>query len=407
MKTSGNPWRLGFIKRHPGTATQAYPGTTMAPPPHAPRPGSHLAALDAVRGLAILLVTGFRFSQGPEPSSLLGQAVVELLRLGERGVDLFFVLSGFLITGILFDAKADRHFFRNFYMRRALRIFPLYYGVLFVVVVFLPLAAPWVAALYAQSSRDQGWLWLYGTNFLLAWNESWLLDGFSHFWSLAVEEHFYLVWPLVIFFLSRRAAMSACVVCIVVAVSCRTPLHWSGHYVAVEVLTLCRLDVLAIGAWIALAVRGPGGVRSLVPWARWVAAGSAVFLVGLFGRDKGVGGLGHTLYPCFFGAVILLAITTAPAGPVGRFWNSPVLRFFGKYCYGWYVFQGLLYPLLFLALPPEDLAVRFGSPLLGRVLFILWGASLSLAVALLSWHLYEKHFLKLKDLFAAKERKTL
>src|SRR5688572_9977607 len=110
-----------------------------------PLPRGHIPALDGIRGLAILLVTIYRFAgthDGGTPRWLL-----PVLEFGTHGVDLFFVLSGFLITGILFDAKGEAHYFRNFYARRTLRIFPLYYGTLALVLIGLPLlglSASWL-----------------------------------------------------------------------------------------------------------------------------------------------------------------------------------------------------------------------------------------------------------------------
>ena len=379
-----------------------------APPavPYQPQLGSHIPALDAIRGLAILIVTAFRFHEGPADNTAIGGAVFKLLRQGEHGVDLFFVLSGFLITGILYDAKGSQRYFRNFYIRRTLRIFPLYYGVLFLTLVVLPLLVPLAASLFAVADRHQAWLWLYGSNFLLAQKEAWFLDGFTHFWSLAVEEHFYLVWPLVIFFCSRRAAMLACGGFIVVAVALRVGLSAvGGHDVAIEVLTPCRMDALALGGLLALAARGPGGPRGLVRWVVGAAVLGSLFLAGVWAWSGSTWSLEWSLYPCWFGALIVLAITTDPARWPGRFWNSRALQFCGKYSYGWYVFQGLLVPVLPVLFSADDLAFWLDSPFGGRILFILWGGTVSLAVALLSWHLYEKHFLRLKNVLARPERR--
>src|SRR4051795_6527498 len=103
-------------------------------------PRGHIPALDAIRGLAIVAVTLYRFGGGGDGAA---RAVDHpwLIELGQRGVDLFFVLSGFLITGILFEAKGKEHYFRNFYLRRALRIFPLYYAALAASVLILPLVS--------------------------------------------------------------------------------------------------------------------------------------------------------------------------------------------------------------------------------------------------------------------------
>jgi peptidoglycan/LPS O-acetylase OafA/YrhL len=424
--------------------------------PYEPDLGGHVPALDAIRGLAILLVTLFRFHSDPDQfadpvvTSTIGKAFFSLLKEGYRGVDLFFVLSGFLITGILFDSKSGSHYFRNFYIRRVLRIFPLYFGVLFLGLIVLPAFFPLFRELYSTSIREQGWLWLFGTNVYLSIVNTWSLPGFEHFWSLAVEEHYYLFWPLLLFFCSRRSAIALCVVCIIgatllrVAVLLRpipveqftsiadlvaagvqgqaaTPwslalrsVRFNGGPLAptAETFTLCRLDALAIGSLLALAARGSGGVRQGLLYCLGGCFLGAVVMAALavvgpkFGPPVLRWGLLFSVDSFFFAGLLILAVLTRPTGWVGRLANNSVLQFFGKYSYGWYVFQGALVPPLAALFIPSDLAARIGSPALARLIFILWGGSISLGLAVLSWHLYEKHFLRLKDLFARKPKQA-
>ncbi|HEX6407837.1 MAG TPA: acyltransferase, partial [Gemmatimonadales bacterium] len=127
----------------------------------------HLPALDGLRGVAILLVMGYHiletFPGGPEVPDL----VTRLASVGWIGVDLFFVLSGFLITGILYDTKGSPGFFRNFYIRRVLRIFPLYYGFLALFCLILPALGPNDAAI-VELHRACPWYWSYLANFYMA-----------------------------------------------------------------------------------------------------------------------------------------------------------------------------------------------------------------------------------------------
>jgi peptidoglycan/LPS O-acetylase OafA/YrhL len=382
-------------------------GGQAADVPGTPDLRGHIPALDAVRGLAILLVTLYRFA--PEPPASAGRAVralFALFDLGDRGVDLFFVLSGFLITGILFDAKGSGRYFTSFYARRALRIFPLYYGTLLVFLVLLPLLAPAAASTYTAAAAHQGWLWLYGTNFYQAWHGAYPLSWFNHFWSLAVEEHFYLLWPLLLFFCSRRSALAVCAGCVAVAVACRVGLTLGGaSSIAAYVLTPCRIDALAIGGLLALVARGPGGVRGLRPWAL-VGLGCAAGSLLLFGAGRGprpwpqaVLTLKYTLFAGLFGGVLVVALLAAPGGLAGRCANARWLRFLGKYSYAMYVFQNPLKPAFDRLFPVGQLAAATGSALAGSLLYLVLATGATVAVAWLSWHLYEKHFLRLKTLF--------
>src|SRR5438105_2987757 len=158
----------------------------------------HVPALDGVRGLAILAVLGGHLLISNDvAASFWVQKLLDIRDLLWIGVTLFFALSGFLITGILYDTLGSEGYFRTFYGRRALRIFPLYYGVLFALLLLThPLHLNW---------HGQAWrLLTYTTN--LPFTHEWTSNpaafvNLRHFWSLAVEEQFYLVWPLLIFLL--------------------------------------------------------------------------------------------------------------------------------------------------------------------------------------------------------------
>src|SRR5215470_15487207 len=136
------------------------------------RVGGHLPGLDGVRGLAILLVLAVHFVGNATPVSFGERIAVKLGNYGVLGVDLFFVLSGFLITGLLLDSKGRPRYFRNFYARRTLRIFPLYYAVLAILFLVLPLVVALPAPL-EDARRHQIWLWTYTANFYIASKASW------------------------------------------------------------------------------------------------------------------------------------------------------------------------------------------------------------------------------------------
>jgi peptidoglycan/LPS O-acetylase OafA/YrhL len=171
----------------------------------------HIPILDGIRAYAILMVCVAHFFQVDEAALYetnlyLGILLFKLSQLGLTGVELFFLLSGFLITNILLDAKSSSTYFSTFFIRRFLRIFPLYYFALVVSFFFLPL-------FYTPDAAGQGviehqvWLWTYTSNLSfvfdippLTWDGSDNFPHFGHFWSLGVEEHFYLLWPIVIYY---------------------------------------------------------------------------------------------------------------------------------------------------------------------------------------------------------------
>lgn len=368
----------------------------------------HIPALDAVRGLAILMVTAFRFFPAYDDPSLVGKVCTRAFEFGGRGVDLFFVLSGFLITGILYDAKHELHYFRNFYARRSLRIFPLYYAALLLMLVLLPAVGLCTSAEFAKGEAYSTWLWLYGTNIVLAWQGSWCLGAYNHFWSLAVEEHFYLVWPLVIFFCSRRTAIWVCLASVVLSIGGRALwLAMGGTDVGVQVLTPLRVDSLALGALIALVARGTSDLKSWRLWAIGCCVLMVVAMLPPLQLHKRVPPLRETMYAVFFGGMIVLAVTAKASGWWAWLWNLKGLRFFGKYSYGMYVIQNFLKA----ALPPEmviaAIAAGVGSIFWSRCAYLGLMSIITIIGALLSWNLLEKHFLRFKSRFEDKSPREI
>jgi len=174
----------------------------------------HILALDGLRGVAILLVIACHFVSnlhivGDGPAWI----IVALAQAGWTGVDLFFVLSGFLITGILVDARGSNTYFRAFYARRALRILPAYYGFLFAIFVLLPLLNLGAGDNYMLARQHQGWYWLHLTNLMIAIGEIPGRGPYPNtlFWSLAVEEQFYFIWPAIVALCSTRTLRRVCI----------------------------------------------------------------------------------------------------------------------------------------------------------------------------------------------------
>ncbi len=366
-------------------------------------PGRHIPALDGIRALAILLVIPHNVDVMSTSYPAYDYPVAALLHAGWIGVQLFFVLSGFLISGNLLDSRGSSHFFSAFFARRALRILPLYFSVLGVALVLTPALLP-----IPQSLRDtlphQVWLWTFLSN----WTDPYggAVYGFSHFWSLAVEEQFYLLWPLVVFCCGPRTLLGVCLALTGVALVARTALlatHFPHE--ALYMFTICRMDALALGAAAACLVRIPATRARLSKMTRGMALFAAiVFLItvaatrGLAAFDIRAQSIGYTLLAVTFALIILLtALPTQGIVATGmRILGSATLRPVGRYSYGMYV----------LHLP---LHVFVGMPILHRVVAeVTPGVALTytalmtvatFAFAAVSYELLERRFLQMKRRF--------
>lgn len=354
----------------------------------------HFGALDGLRGVAILLVLlhGFDVIQ---PSGFFEHALDDSLDLGWIGVQLFFVLSGFLITGILLDTRQATGYYRSFFKRRFLRIFPLYYGILIVAFVLLPsLAGP------IDGSAHEWWLWIYVANFTAPFGAG--VPAFPHFWSLCVEEQFYLLWPLLVRQLGRRGVIVLSSVLVVVAVASRIYVRHRlgepiGHEAAYS-FTPCRMDALAIGAVVAALMRGGGGVARVANRQPGVitAIGVLVLLAGIVaGHLQRTGAMmqafGYTVIALGFALLLVGALNRS--GRVARLLAWAPLRHCGTYSYGMYVFYAPLH--LFVGLPL--LATLAATPSMGEALaYEVVAIAVTFALGALSWHVYERHFLALK-----------
>jgi peptidoglycan/LPS O-acetylase OafA/YrhL len=378
--------------------------TTTRSPQTPQHGGPHLRILDGVRGAAILMVLCVHFIGDAPSHTAFERALVKLANYGVWGVDLFFVLSGFLITGLLHDAKGSNRYFRDFYARRTLRIFPLYYGVLALLFVVLPLLpAPYPAGL-AESAGHQTWLWLYASNVYLAIHRAWALPYVGHFWSLAVEEQFYLVWPIVVLCLGRRSLLGICVLVTVSALVLRASLSLAGAgEIPQLVLTPCRFDALCVGGFVALALREVG-LDAVAPKARRALAPLAGLVLLVSGWNAARGTFSNVLLPVrgtlialTFGAFLATCLAADTRSVLSRALRSRVMCFLGTRSYGLYVFHGIIaYGMGEHRGELDWLGTKIGS---GAALLAeaCAGAGASILVAAASYELWEKPFLLLKN----------
>jgi len=368
------------------------------------KPGSHFAPLDGLRGIAILLVIACHVRLENTPIAF-DRGMFSAFGFGVHGVDLFFVLSGFLITGILIDSKGSQGFFSTFYLRRTLRIFPLYYLYLILRLLLVPAIVHHFHLPESPLVTDQaheGFFWFYASNLIDALHPNIVIEGgLFHLWSLAVEEQFYLFWPLLVFFLSTKALARLCGVLIVVAFLMRLYLCSLGHENLASGLTLCRLDALAAGALIAIAVRSRQASLSAMRKVGWAlllpAATTIVVRMALSGwetHENWVTTYGVTLaILCSAGVILLLLGASARTQALC---NSKVLRRIGRYSYSMYVFHFVVFRALDVRLTRVHLPTLAGSVLPQQIFDFAVVSAATFLVGMLTWYAFEMWFLRLK-----------
>ena len=332
-----------------------------------------IPALDGVRGLAALAVV---------------LTHTHVVQTGWIGVDLFFVLSGFLITGILLDRKyssttSARAFFTAFYVRRSLRIWPVAWLGLIVVFVI----EPRFGLLPATPFREQLFYWTFVSNWWI-WPRSEAAWNVSHYWSLAIEEQFYLIWAWVIWSAPKSSIKPIAFSMLIMGLTCRLaislihlPLQVGHTY---ETFTFVRLDGLAVGVLLAVLAREGGGLQARQRLA-WIfgAIGLGAFI--LFQRTtvalEFAYVIQYTALCVFCGAAMLLIIAN-PESLVARLLSTPPLRYLGKISYATYVFH----------LPIALYMFKNGA---GTLWTTAVTVTATLILASLSWHFFESPLLGL------------
>jgi peptidoglycan/LPS O-acetylase OafA/YrhL len=364
----------------------------------APRP-RHLPALDGLRGLAILVVLIHNASGLDAAGSLPEKLWLFVVGAGWIGVQLFFVLSGFLITGILLDNRDKPRALRTFYLRRSFRIFPLYYAFLIGRFLILPLFVPSLAV----PGGEQLWFWLYLSNWALVVTGT-SVGGMGHFWSLAVEEQFYLLWPALALKLRVRTFAWVCVALAAGSFLSRIGMRlFHVPDVWMYASTFARVDGLALGALVAIAVRSERGRAMLarVKLPAGVVAGLGLMAVigsthGLDRYEWLVQSLGYSMLAILFALVVAAAATPSTTG-WQRAMSGRALARIGTYSYAIYVVHLPLKLVLLWLLPASVAAWSARAPLAYDVGFVIAVGVASFVVAAITFVAIERPFLRLKE----------
>ncbi|MGC4036751.1 MAG: acyltransferase [Chitinophagaceae bacterium] len=347
-------------------------------------------ALDGLRGVAILLVVVYH-----------NFGFINYFFFGWLGVDLFFVLSGFLITGILLNTQSQKNYLGNFYRRRILRIFPLYYLVLAICLFIVPLFKN-IDLDLSYYSKNQLWFWVYLQNWLyiikLPSN-----NILIHFWSLAVEEQFYLLWPFLILWIKYPKRLFIVAAGILLTVICCRYAAWFYKIETISyfsLYTFTRIDGICVGCMIALLQRFSNNFLEKYTTSIVLSLAGFNFLFYFINSRYQfsfpyLALIGYTTFAVILGFFVY-QVTTQKTKIIDWILNLAVLKFFGKISYGLYVFHWpvniLLTPLLMRNLFPIAQVSISGARLITA--FVVTG--ISILISFLSYKYFESYFLRFK-----------
>lgn len=352
-----------------------------------------MSELDTLRGIAVLGVLflhGFEWQYGGLRFGRAARLFIAATQPGSLGVDLFFVLSGFLITGILVESRESPDYYARFYPRRALRILPVYYALLIVLLL-----------LHSSSIRFVGLSFIYLANMTNIFGVS---CDYGPLWSLAVEEHYYLLWPAVVRRASKRGLLLFSLTIMAAVPLLRLVCFWIGWGKgSLDWYTWFVADGLATGSFVAVAVRiwnSREFARKLCQWLLGgaTAIGLAGYHWGIATRQRALGAaLQQTTVSLFFAGTLLLFLLLGTS-QYKRYVNSSILRFFGYISYGLYLDHLLafrMYDRIALAYWPSLIpaSYQFGLVLLK---FVIAGGA-AVGAAFLSRRYFEEQFLRFKD----------
>jgi peptidoglycan/LPS O-acetylase OafA/YrhL len=361
----------------------------------------YIKQLDSLRAIAVLLVIISHWI--PEK-----HIINRIIPTGAIGVDIFFVLSGFLITKILFDNKnyADESnisssvFLKNFYARRTLRIFPIYYLTIFTILFFHSATDTHIKSAFLYYAT-------YTANYYTYFSHTW--DGMlSHFWSLAVEEQFYLIWPWIIFFTKKKYLLPVIVTFILIGSSSIYILNGARFW---GVVTFSCFDAFGLGALLSWQLTyGKNSIDKFYKTLSYFAGLSTLlFLAHLFTTSPQYFPF-RTVVSIMSLWLITYLVINAESNKTSfkLFWNNTILIFMGKISYGLYLYHNLIpwinskiINVYFNPLLPDFLFKRHWG-----ILFLVENVALLIFISWFSFFFIEQRFLSLKKYFTYKENRN-
>ena len=344
----------------------------------------YIPEFDGVRGIAALSVVLAHCSSGNESYSWIAYR----LGLGSLGVDLFFTLSGLLITGILLnvrDSSKRMHALGIFFVRRSLRILPLYYLAIIIAWLF-----------FSGFTANIWWFALYAVNIGKAVGVTGCAP-LNHFWSLAVEEQFYLLWPLVVIFCSNTTLVRISIGVVILSLCIRFALSsYGANDFAVTQLMPCCLEPLALGGLVALFRRQgiPFHPRIMV----WAVTGFSLTIASMLLDQREADVVGRTAHAIWFAPMLWMIADSCPRLASWTL-SSPIARYLGCISYGLYVWHIPIMLVIRRSGPVSELVGNLSDDYRLIVEFIIV-ASASILVASASWFLFERWFIQFKKRFA-------
>lgn len=355
---------------------------------------NYYPALDGIRGVAILLVVFFH-----------NFGFLNYFVFGWLGVDLFFVLSGFLISNILLSTVGKDGYFKNFYIKRVLRIFPLYYSVLIITIFILP-HVNFLKSNLQYYVGNQWWFWLYLQNWLFVLKPLEKTNFLIHFWSLAVEEQFYLIWPFIILWIRKPKRLLILLSFFLIFIIAARIIIWEHHVEKLHYFsfyTFTRIDGICIGCMLALIMKMDRFFLRKYTGVIVLFLSVANFIFFFLNRENAFSFpffpfVGYTTFAVLFGLLVYEAVA-GEIQIIKNIFTFPVLTFLGKISFGFYVFFWPIYVAFNYKFSYLFQTQFNASPAASRMMSSVLCTFIGFIISIISYYYFEAKFLKLKKHF--------